>query len=30
MAGIKEDLWLGCAALLMGAILIVLIWNVGI
>lgn len=30
MAGIKEDLWLGCTTLVMGAVLVVLLWNVGI
>ena len=30
MVAIKEDLWLGCATLVMGAILVALIWSVGI
>jgi len=26
----REDFWLGCATLVMGAILTALIWNIGI
>jgi hypothetical protein len=30
MGNRKEDIWLGCATLVMGAVLIALIWSVSI